>query len=305
MTGYSLTRRWFDWNFENSRKARPIHGVLYLWCVEKSNRLGWIPEFQLPSDEAAAACGAADRETILKALSDLQKWGFIQVTQQAKNRYTARWIRILDPELMLKGNLEIALALQPKKPDAKNIDAEKTGRYSDAIPDATNGAIPTNNKQEKQLQTIKNNPLTPLGEFLVEKTSLNNKEKDKIPPVPASPLYDWSIVPEVLMPAVKLWIEYKKERKERKYGPTAFKTMVSKLNELSKGNKEEAIKVVEQSIANNWSGLFVWRSQQRIVNVAKYDNKQTDWEKEENEFNKKVKDENFSRNNTVRKPVVQ
>lgn len=300
MTGYSLTRRWFDWNFENFRKARPIHGILYLWCVEKSNRLGWAQEFQLPSDEAAAACGAADRETILKALSDLQEWGFIQVTQQAKNRYTARWIKILNPEFMLTGNLELALDLQPKKPDAKIIDAEKTGRNSYAIPDA----IPTNNKQEK-LQTIKNNPLTPLGKNPNKKYSLNNKEKEKIPPVPAPPLYDWSIVPFELMPAVKQWIEYKKERKEKKYGLTAFKTMVNKLNEISGGSGEKAMEAVERSIANNWSGFFGFKNQRRVFNATKYDNKQTDWEKEEIEFNKKAKNEDFSRDCTVRKPVVQ
>lgn len=158
MNGYTLTRRWFNWNFENTRKARPIHGILYMWCIEKSNRLGWMQEFQLPSDEAAAACGAADRETILKAVADLEEWGFIKVIQEAKNRYTARWIKILDPEFDLSCNLDSAIMLHPKKSDAIK---EYLPKKPDSIPVATTGAIPVatptniiNNKTNKP-QTIK------------------------------------------------------------------------------------------------------------------------------------------------------
>jgi len=130
MNGYSQTRKWFDWCFENPRKARPIHGILFLWCIEKANRLGWAEEFQLPSDEAAAACGAADRETILKAIDDLESWGFIKVIQQAKNRFTARWIKVISEEIQLNGSLKSAILYHPKKPDARP-DAK-----SDAKPDA-------------------------------------------------------------------------------------------------------------------------------------------------------------------------
>jgi len=128
INGYSLSRQWFDFVLENGRKARPIHGILYLWIVEKANRLAWAKEFQLPTDEACAACCAADRETILKAIKDLEKWGFIKIIQESKNRFTARWVSLL----------------HPKKSDAK--PEAKPEAISVGMPDALPPATPTNNK---------------------------------------------------------------------------------------------------------------------------------------------------------------
>lgn len=57
---------------------------------------------------------------------------------------------------------------------------------------------------------------------------------------------------EVLQP----WLEYKKDRKQAYKGERALKALRTKLKNLSGGNVEIARLIIEQSMANNWAGLF-------------------------------------------------
>lgn len=147
LDGYTLTRQWFDFAFENPRLVKPVHGIVYLWCVEKNNRLGWVKEFQLPTDEGMAAAGVKDKETFLKALKDLAFWGAIRIVQESKNIYTARYITLKGCKLVNDGSLDNVLS-RPKKPDAKpNAEPAAT---PDAKParkvTAKPSSPPTNNK---------------------------------------------------------------------------------------------------------------------------------------------------------------
>ena len=55
----------------------------------------------------------------------------------------------------------------------------------------------------------------------------------------------------------KGWIEYKKaEHKEKFKSPKTEQTAINKLVELSRGNLELATKIVNNSIANRYKGLF-------------------------------------------------
>ncbi|MDD3416797.1 MAG: hypothetical protein PHY47_22855 [Lachnospiraceae bacterium] len=55
---------------------------------------------------------------------------------------------------------------------------------------------------------------------------------------------------------VSMFMEYKIERKETFKTEKSFLLMVERLKRLSGGNPEKARLVVEQSMANNWAGLF-------------------------------------------------
>lgn len=61
-----------------------------------------------------------------------------------------------------------------------------------------------------------------------------------------------------IKPAFEKWLAYKKEKKQS-YKPIGLKTCLKKLEELSGGSPDVAMQIVEQSIANNWSGLFPLR----------------------------------------------
>lgn len=68
------------------------------------------------------------------------------------------------------------------------------------------------------------------------------------------------------------WIEYKKSRKEKYKTNDSLESAYKKLLKLSNSNHLLATEIVEESISNNWAGLFALKQQQlekfqKLVNV--------------------------------------
>ena len=76
-TGYSLSRKWFDFCFDNPEKIKPNHTALYFFCIEHCNRLGWKEKFGLSSSMAKEAIGIRSYNTYIKTLRDLVDFGFL------------------------------------------------------------------------------------------------------------------------------------------------------------------------------------------------------------------------------------
>lgn len=70
---------------------------------------------------------------------------------------------------------------------------------------------------------------------------------------------DLSIVAPQMLEPVETWIAYKKE-KAQSYKPTGFKTFYKKLCELSGNNPQVAMAIIEQSMQNNYAGIFPLRN---------------------------------------------
>jgi hypothetical protein len=70
---------------------------------------------------------------------------------------------------------------------------------------------------------------------------------------------DMSIVAPNMVEPVKTWLAYKKE-KGQSYKPTGFKTFYKKLCELSGNNPQVAMAIIEQSMQNNYAGIFPLRN---------------------------------------------
>lgn len=96
MNSYELSRAWFDFAFDNPSRITPAHGILYLFCVEHCNRLGWKTEFGLPSQMAMEAIGIRNHKTYIKAFNDLVNWGFIELVEKSKNQYSANIIALVN-----------------------------------------------------------------------------------------------------------------------------------------------------------------------------------------------------------------
>lgn len=94
MNSYELSRKWFDWCFDNASKIRPIHTALFFFIIEHNNRLGWKKEFGLPRDMSMDAIGVKNNRTYSSAFNDLENWGFIKVIERSKNQYSANIISI-------------------------------------------------------------------------------------------------------------------------------------------------------------------------------------------------------------------
>ena len=66
---------------------------------------------------------------------------------------------------------------------------------------------------------------------------------------------DLSAVSDDYMSAITTWLDYKRERKDY-YKQRGFNAFYSRLRELSGGDSDKAMKIVEQSMASNYRGIF-------------------------------------------------
>lgn len=73
---------------------------------------------------------------------------------------------------------------------------------------------------------------------------------------------------EYMRPQMQKWIDYKKSRGEKYKTEQSLMVCAKKLHELSGGNALNADAIIEQSIANNYAGLFPLKNtQQKKVNI--------------------------------------
>lgn len=76
---------------------------------------------------------------------------------------------------------------------------------------------------------------------------------------PKKSLLDLTIVAPKMLEVVETWLAYKKE-KGQSYKPTGFKTFYKNLCELSGNNPQIAMAIIEQSMQNNYAGIFPLRN---------------------------------------------
>lgn len=86
MNGYSYSRAWFNFVFENPEKVSGNHTAMYLWYVELNNRFGWVEKFIAPSYQTMAATGIKSYNTYRKIFNDLTDWGWIIPISIGKNQ---------------------------------------------------------------------------------------------------------------------------------------------------------------------------------------------------------------------------
>ena len=89
-----------------------------------------------------------------------------------------------------------------------------------------------------------------LAELVDYLRSINKPKKSQL---------DMSIVAPNMLEPVETWLAYKKE-KAQSYKPTGFKTFYKNLCELSGNNPQIAMAIIEQSMQNNYAGIFPLRN---------------------------------------------
>ena len=95
INGYTLSRDWFNFCFENPEKISPNHTALYFFAIEHCNRLGWKSKFGLPMEMAKEAIGIKNYRTYSKTFNDLVDWGFLKLIQKSKNQYSSNIVAIV------------------------------------------------------------------------------------------------------------------------------------------------------------------------------------------------------------------
>jgi len=142
MNGYELSRKWFDWSFENPEKISPNHSALYFFAIEHCNRLGWREKFGFPTEMAKDAIGIKSYTTYIKTLNDLVDWGFIKMVEKSKNQYSSNIIALTNFDKALVKALDKAIVKHVIK------QVESTCESIVSIDKQINNKLITNNDVE-------------------------------------------------------------------------------------------------------------------------------------------------------------
>lgn len=121
MNGYDLTRKWYDFKFNNPCVVKHIHSDLYFYIVDLWNRLGQKKEIGLPTSVTMEVLCIGSYNTYKKALDDLIKFGFIKLISSAKNQHQSKIIALSKIDKAKSSTLDkanqSALSINEETPD--------------------------------------------------------------------------------------------------------------------------------------------------------------------------------------------
>ena len=163
MNGYELTRIFVDYSFENPSKIKPNHYALYFFSIEHCNRLGWKPEFGLPTTMSMEAIGIKSYNTYKKTFDDLADFGFFEVIERSKNQYSSNIIKLSKNDNALDNALDKAF-IKHRAKQGESIDES----IDSIIKQINNKQL--NNKQINRIKTS------------INENYGNNLKLDEIPP---------------------------------------------------------------------------------------------------------------------------
>lgn len=123
ITGYNLSRKWFDFCFENPERIVPSHTALYFFIIEHCNRLGWKSKFGLPTTMAMEAIGIKSYNTYKKTLSDLIEFGFVKMVEVSKNQYSSNIVALSNFDKALNKALDKALTKHLTKQSESTVQS--------------------------------------------------------------------------------------------------------------------------------------------------------------------------------------
>ena len=128
-------------------------------------------------------------------------------------------------------------------------------------------------KQAKQANAFQNKQNKHSDSDSVCDSELLDKSNNNITPLPPlkKGIDNFSFVVDDFRATFEKWLNYKKERKETYKGAISARQCYNRLLELSGNNAAIAEKIVNQSIANNYSGLFPLKEEKGASNNGAVD----------------------------------
>lgn len=121
--GYSYSRAWFDFAFENPDQVTASHGILYLWLVEINNRLGWVDVFQITASECMQGMGCKSYNTYKRCFDQLVEWNFVKVVKKAVNQHQCNIVALSKFDKASNKALDKALIKHLTKQSESNVQS--------------------------------------------------------------------------------------------------------------------------------------------------------------------------------------
>jgi hypothetical protein len=225
MTQYDLSKRFWDWAFDNTDKITAYHAAIFFFAMEHHNRLGQKDKFGFPSKMVMDSIGIGRYETYIKYFNDLCEWGFFVLVQKSKNQHTASVISFNSAILSNSGALGRAIGKHI-------VEQQESAPLSDRESDSSIDKLLT-----------KNNKSTEDGSDVILEKFKDNR----------------------IVVAWQEWVKFKKE-KGQTYKPVGIKKAITKLFNLSQGDSEYAVDMLDEAMSNNYQGFFKLKNREPNLN---------------------------------------
>jgi len=125
ISGYKLSRAFWDFAFENTGKIKPIHIAIFFFAMEHCNRLGWKKNFGLPTSMVLDAITVKSYSVYKSAFDDLVEYGFFEVVQYSKNQYSSNIIALKENDKANTKALDKALVKHTSKQRQSTVSIDK------------------------------------------------------------------------------------------------------------------------------------------------------------------------------------
>ncbi len=177
MTGYELSRSFWDFSFENPEIISPYHSAIFFFAIEHCNRLGWKEKFGFPTSMVMDATGIKSYRKYKSSFDDLCKWDFFKVIELSKNQYSSNIISLNAPASQAKAQAKAQVkALDKAMIKHATKQRESTVQSTSESIDSINKHItlePLNIKQTKKEDSNFEN--LPESEILIQKAIEKSK----------------------------------------------------------------------------------------------------------------------------------
>lgn len=94
MTGYELSRKWFDWAWNNPDLNSTTMCALFMWLIEKWNRCGQPEKLSITASESMYVLNIKSRNTYSQAFALLVEHGFIKIVVKSSNQHSCTVISL-------------------------------------------------------------------------------------------------------------------------------------------------------------------------------------------------------------------
>jgi len=154
-------------------------------------------------------------------------------------------------------NIEVRTKISESRSKAGKISAERRKNATNVEQSLTSVQQNLTSVQQNLTQSNKEKEIK-------EKEIKENNNKEEIKKEEKKKFsFDFSNFDENFIEHVNSWLEYKKERKEPYKSQKGLNAFYNKLIDYSKNDPDTAKKIIEQSMANNWAGIFELKESQQ------------------------------------------
>lgn len=207
---------YWNWASINPNKVNHTSTAIYFYILSIANELHWKESFGLSSTQIMNGVNIANYKTYKKHFDELVENGLIKVVQPSINQYKCNVLALV--------KFTIAQPKQSIEQDQSNY--QSTTHIHKTIKEV---------KENKEYKDKEPKSISDFVKLMDSEKYLGNDE----------------LLNKTFINFIQMRINIKKIPTKN-----AVELLTKKLRDLSKANKDVAIKILENSIENNWSTIY-------------------------------------------------